>query len=64
MIILCMKCGKVEKYKVTKYFHQISFFDVNDKCIETVEAVADRYTKPRCPKCGRIVKFFKETEEL
>ena len=56
-MILCRIGGKVETYKVIKYFHQTSFVDENNKCIETAKAVVDRYTEPRCPKCGRTVKF-------
>ena len=58
MIILCPKCGRVRKYKQKEVVHRWLYIDENGEGDGSSEDVGDRYGKPRCVACGRIVKFY------
>ena len=63
-MILCLKCGIVDHYKIIQYFEQTKYCNENGECIETSDLADGKRTQPKCPICGREVKFFKDVEEV
>lgn len=61
-MIICPKCGKVNKYGIKEFYHRTGIFDERGECIDTTEDVGDKYGQPRCLECGRMVKFFKDPD--
>ena len=62
-MILCMNCGKQELYAKRKTISRLELFNEDG---EHKESTRDwvKYGEPRCPNCGRYVKFFKDAEEV
>ncbi len=56
-IIVCPKCGKVDRYMIKEYVSRHGIFDADGKTIDTTEDVGIKYGKPRCYQCNRLVKF-------
>lgn len=62
-MILCMNCGKQEFYVQRKTISRLEIFSENGKCKELPNDKI-KYSEPRCPKCGRYVRFFKDVKEV
>lgn len=64
-MILCPKCGRVDNYKITQCFKKTKYFNENGEWLSTGSLVPyGTRTQPKCLKCGRKVKFFKDAEEV
>lgn len=62
-MILCPKCGKVKTYKVRQTVaREIIYSESGWMCDR--KDVNEGEGQPRCPKCGRVVKFFKDVKEV
>ena len=62
-MILCPKCGKVKTYKIRQTVtREIIYSESGWMC--DLKFVKERKSTPKCPKCGRKVKFFKDVEEV
>ena len=62
-MILCPKCGKVRTYKVREIIAREVIYDESGWVCDW-KFVNERDSEPKCPKCGREVKFFKDVEEV
>lgn len=62
-MILCMNCGKLELYAQRKTISRLELFNEDGELKESTNDEA-KYGEPRCPKCGRRVKFFKSADEV
>ena len=62
-MILCPKCGKVKTYKVREIITREVIYGESG-CMYDLKLVNERKSTPKCPKCGREVKFFKDAEEV
>ena len=63
MIIVCPKCGRVKEYKQKEYVHRLLYFNENGEGVCSGEDIGDRFCRPRCVKCNRIVCIYEEGEE-
>lgn len=61
-MILCMNCGKQELYAQRKTTSRLELFNEDGELKESTNDEI-KYGEPRCPKCGRYVKFFKDIED-
>jgi hypothetical protein len=58
-----MNCGKLKSYKIKQIITNEIIY--NDTDLSYVTKNTDtKYSEPKCPKCGRYVKFFKDADEL
>ena len=62
-MILCPKCGKVKTYKVREIVTREVIYGESGLVFDW-KFVKERKSTPKCPKCGRKVKFFKDVEEV
>lgn len=62
-MILCMNCGKLETYKVEKIITSVTVHNEDGSLCEAY-SISTKNSEPKCPKCGRDVKFFKDVEEV
>jgi hypothetical protein len=60
-MIVCSNCGKVTGFKIKENVTREVIFDRNG-IFCNYEFVSERRGKPRCSKCGRLVKFVKDEE--
>ena len=60
-MIICRKCGKIKTYKTRQIDTREIIYDESG-ISRYFKFISERKTKPRCPKCGRLVKFFKDEE--
>lgn len=60
-MILCMNCGKQELYAQRRTITRLELYNENGELKEQTTTEV-KYGEPRCPKCGRYVKFFKDVE--
>lgn len=58
-MIICRNCGKVKTYK-TKVIVTREVIHSESGMVYDVKFVSEKNGEPRCPKCGRLVKFFKD----
>ena len=62
-MILCPKCGKVDKYYKREYLKR-DFIINEDVIIDSVKETVYKYDEPRCINCHRLVEFFKDLDEV
>lgn len=62
-MILCPKCGKVRTYKVRQTVTRENIYSESGWMYDS-EFVNEGKGQPRCTECGRVVKFFKDVEEV
>lgn len=62
-MILCMNCGKQELYVQRKTISRLELFDENGELKESTDNEI-KYDRPRCPKCGKYIKFFKDAKKV
>lgn len=64
-MILCMNCGKVDTYRLTARTIKRMYFNEAGECVseEDTGTVYQSDQVPRCPRCGRTVKLFKDDFE-
>jgi len=60
-MVLCMKCGKLESYKIKQIVTEEIIYSDGGLPYAT-KYIGTKNGEPRCTKCGRIVKFFKDAE--
>lgn len=60
-MILCMKCGKLESYKIKQIVTEEIIYSDGGLPYAT-KVISTKNGEPRCTKCGRVVKFFKDAE--
>ena len=60
-MILCRNCGKENTYKVRQILTREIIYGESG-CLYDLKFVSKKEGKPRCPECGRLVKFFKDEE--
>lgn len=60
-MIICRNCGKVKTYK-TKQIVTREIIYGESGMVRNFKLVSEKEGEPRCPKCGRLVKFFKDEE--
>jgi len=60
-MIICRKCGKVKNYKVRQIVTREVIYGESG-IIRDIKFVSKKESNPRCPECGRLVKFFKDEE--
>ena len=61
-MIICRKCGKVKAYKARQIVTREVIYGESGM-VRDIKFVSKKEGKPRCIKCGREVKFFKDVEE-
>jgi hypothetical protein len=59
-MIICRKCGKVKTYKTRQIVKREIVYD--ERGLDHFKFISEKEGKPRCIKCGRLVKFFKDEE--
>ncbi len=60
-MIICRNCGKENTYKVRQIITREVIYGESG-IIRDIKFVSKKEGKPRCIKCGRAVKFFKDEE--
>ncbi len=60
-MIVCRNCGKVKTYKIRQTVVREIIYSESGM-IHDYKFVREGKGQPRCPKCGRLVKFFKDEE--
>ena len=60
-MIICRKCGKMKTYKTRQILTREIIYGESG-IIRDIKFVSKKESNPRCPKCGRLVKFFKDVE--
>jgi hypothetical protein len=60
-MIVCRKCGKVKTYKTRQIVKREIIYDESGM-VHDFKLISEKEGEPRCPKCGRLVKFFKDEE--
>lgn len=58
-----MNCGKLEIYKIKQIVTNVTIYNEDGSLCDTY-SISAKNSEPKCPKCGRDVKFFKDVEEL
>ena len=60
--IVCPKCGEVDMFKSTEYLRRQLYIDANGDGVGSTDDECIRSGKPRCVKCGRMVKLIEQEE--
>jgi len=60
-MILCRNCGKENTYEVRQIVTREIIYGESGM-VHDIKFVSKKESNPRCPKCGRLVKFFKDEE--
>ena len=61
--IICPKCGEISRYGLLEKCHQTLLFDAEGNPDGATELYSDHTGKPRCLRCGRMVKIGEEGDE-
>ena len=60
-MIVCRNCGKIKTYKARQIVTREVIYSESGM-VRDIKFVSKKEGKPRCIKCGRAVKFFKDEE--
>ena len=60
-MIICRNCGKIKTYKIRQTIAR-EIIHSEGGMTQDIKVISTGNGEPRCPKCGRLVKFFKDEE--
>lgn len=60
-MIICKNCGKMKIYKTREIVTREIIYGESGM-VHDFKLISEKESKPRCIKCGRLVKFFKDEE--
>ena len=60
-MIICRNCGRVDTYKIRQTVAREIILSEGGMP-QDIKVISTGSGEPRCPKCGRLVKFFKDEE--
>ena len=62
MKIICPKCGEVKQYSSVEYVRHTLTLDERNEVVRCTDDYCIKQGKPRCVKCGRMVKLIEQEE--